>query len=276
VSLGVKIPPFFFDTSVFIMSFALESLLKRDRWVVGTGLVLIAFLSWGYLVSMTGDMPAMNAMQPGASAQDVFSFLWLFLMWAVMMVAMMTPSAAPMVLTFAALSRKQSQSSSKNLSTFVFLSGYLAVWTVFSLVAAYLQSELHAIAWLSPMMVSKSHLLSGGLLVLAGGYQWMPLKETCLQHCRSPFDFFMMGWKPGAKGAFQMGWHHGLYCVGCCWLLMLLLFVNGVMNLLWVGVLAALVLIEKVVPAGRTLSRTTGTVLIAWGLFLIFSFTLTG
>ena len=146
------------------MTSALESLLKRDRIVVAAGLILLTLLSWGYLVAMTGDMPAMSAAQPDTRVRGGFSFLWLFFMWAVMMVAMMTPSAAPMVLTFAALNRKREEVTPKTVSTFVFLSGYLAVWTTFSLVAAFLQWSLHALTWLSPMMVSQSHLLSGILL----------------------------------------------------------------------------------------------------------------
>ncbi|WP_222822998.1 DUF2182 domain-containing protein [Nitrospina gracilis] len=247
---------------------ALETVFKHDRWLVAAGLLAIALLSWWYLASMAADMGSMSMLQPEPAHQRAH-VVWLFWMWAVMMVAMMTPSAAPMVLTFSAIHRKQGDSSKTALATLLFVSGYLLVWTVFSLGAALLQWGLHGAAWVSPMMASQSHLLSAVLLFLAGVYQWLPVKEVCLRHCRSPLDFFLLQWKTGSFGAFSMGWYHGLYCVGCCWLLMLLLFVNGVMNLLWVGVLAVFVLIEKVVPLGMWWSRVTGLLLVAWALLLV-------
>lgn len=246
----------------------LETVLKHDRWVVGAGLLTLTFLSWWYLVAMAGDMRGMALFHPEPVRAGA-GIVWLFWMWAVMMVAMMTPSAAPMVLTFAAIQNKKAVSHSTASATFLFVCGYLAVWAVFSLGAAALQWGLHQAAWISPMMSSQSRSLSAVLLVLAGVYQWLSFKEVCLQHCRSPLDFFLLKWKTGLYGAFAMGWHHGLYCVGCCWLIMLLLFVNGVMNLLWVGVLAGFVLIEKVVPFSRVWSRLAGVLLVAWALLLV-------
>lgn len=246
-----------------------DKVFKHGRWVTVFGLFALIILSWWYLAAMAVGMQAMSILQPGPAHPPAGAFLWLFWMWSVMMVAMMTPSAAPMVLTFSAIQHRQAHSSKPEFTTFLFISGYLAVWVAFSFGAALLQWGLHEAAWVSPMMTSRSRWLSAGLLTLAGVYQWLPVKEVCLRHCRSPLDYFLLNWRPGPGGAFQMGWHHGLYCVGCCWALMLLLFVNGVMNLLWVAMLAGFVLIEKGFPLGRWWSRVAGSLLVAWGLSLV-------
>jgi len=250
----------------------LEALLKRDRAVVTSGLILLTILAWWYLFDMAGDMAAMD-MSAMMQDWDLGDLLMLFIMWAIMMVGMMTPSAAPLILTFATINRRKFEQTGRMVSTFVFLSGYLLVWTTFSGVAASAQWGLHTVALLSPMMVSQSPIFNGILLVAAGIYQWAPLKRTCLKHCQSPMSFIMSHWREGTGGALRMGWEHGLYCLGCCWVLMALLFVMGVMNLIWVGVIAAFVLLEKVLPMGLWMGRTIGIFLIAWGLWLTFSTT---
>jgi predicted metal-binding membrane protein len=149
------------------------------------------------------------------------------------------------------------------------VSGYLVAWTAFSGVAALAQAALHAAALMSSAMVSQSAMLAGGIFIVAGAYQWMPLKNACLAHCRSPLHFLAREWREGAAGGFLMGLRHGLFCVGCCWALMTLLFAAGVMNLLWVAAITAFVLVEKLLPPGRLVGRIAGTLLMCWGVFLL-------
>lgn len=202
---------------------------------------------------------------PDTSAWSPVTLLPLFLMWTEMMVAMMVPTVAPMVLTFAMVNRKRRERDQPYVPTMIFLGGYLAVWTAFSAVLALAQWALHGAALLSPLMASTSAWLAGGLLVGAGLFQFTPWKHSCLAHCRSPLEFLLSGWREGWRGAFGMGVKHGAYCAGCCWILMALLFVLGVMNILWIAAITALVLIEKVVPRGHLLGRFAGAVLIFWG-----------
>jgi len=185
------------------------------------------------------------------------------------MVAMMIPSAAPMILTFALVNRKRRESERPFVPTGIFLLGYLVVWTGFSVLAAVAQWILHAKALLSPMMVSTSPMLGGALLLGAGVFQWTPLKNTCLAHCRSPLGFLMTDWREGRWGAFVMGLQHGAYCIGCCWILMALLFVAGVMNMWWIAIIAVFVLLEKVAPKDLFIGKMAGTLLALWGLWLI-------
>jgi predicted metal-binding membrane protein len=196
----------------------------------------------------------------------------LFLMWAVMMMAMMLPSAMPMILLQAAVVRKIGNGRSFAVSLGVFVGGYVVVWTLFSIAATALQAWLEYLALLSPMMVSKSPQLGGLILVAAGVYQVTPMKDVCLKHCQTPMAFVAAHWRPGVGGAFRMGLHHGLFCVGCCWLLMALLFVGGIMNLLWIAALAAFVLLEKIaIPGTRTGRAISGLCLMAAGVwFLVF------
>jgi predicted metal-binding membrane protein len=210
-----------------------------------------------------------NMAMPMMQSWNTIDFLLMFIMWAVMMVAMMVPSAAPMVLMFASVNRKRREKDVPYVPTVVFVLGYLVVWSVFSIAATAAQWGLHEAALLSPMMSSSTPVLGGLLLITAGVFQWTPVKDACLSHCKSPLGFIMTHWKEGQWGAFLMGLHHGAYCVGCCWALMALLFVNGVMNLLWIAVLAAFVLLEKVMHKTPWLSRVTGGLLVAWGLFIL-------
>jgi predicted metal-binding membrane protein len=202
---------------------------------------------------------------PGMQGWSALELLLLFLMWVTMMVAMMLPSAAPMILLVATVQRRRRERASPAAPTAIFAAGYLVVWICFSAAAALTQWGLHQAALLSPGMASTSPVLGGILLVAAGAYQWLPVKSACLSRCRSPLGFLGSEWREGSVGALVMGLRHGLFCLGCCWALMTLLFVAGVMHLLWVAAIAGLVLVEKVVRTGPWIGKLTGLVLIAWG-----------
>jgi predicted metal-binding membrane protein len=248
---------------------AIEALMRRDRFMGAAGLAGIAGLAWVYLFYLAAGMDSMRMMaMPALRPWSAADFVFMFLMWAVMMVAMMTPSAAPMILLHAAIARKSRAGNPPAAATGAFAAGYLAVWTGFSTLATALQWGLEQAAVLSPTMVGASPWLGGALLIAAGAYQMTPLKQVCLRHCRSPVQFLAGHWRPGAAGAFRMGLHHGAYCVGCCWALMTLLFVGGVMNLLWIAALAVFVLVEKIAPRGALVGRVTGGVMVAGGLWM--------
>jgi predicted metal-binding membrane protein len=252
---------------------AVEAVLRRDRAVVLAGLAGLSALAWAYLLVLAWQMPhrdmAMAMAMPHMQVWGATEVLLTWVMWAVMMVAMMTPSAAPMILTFAALNRRRQAQQGPFVPTGTFLLGYLLVWGAFGVVGTGVQWGLHTATLLSPMMVSTSPVLGGLLLMAAGIFQWTPLKSTCLTQCRSPLGFIMTEWREGTWGALVMGLRHGSYCVGCCWVLMALLFVAGVMNLLWVAVIAALVLVEKVLPRGELVGRVAGGVLLLAGVVLL-------
>jgi predicted metal-binding membrane protein len=245
-----------------------EAVLRRDRAVVAAGLLGLAALAWVYVARMAGVSAGPAMAMPGMDGGRA-GLGWLIGMWAVMMVAMMLPSAAPTILLFAAVTRRRRQQGLPAVPAAVFTLGYLLVWCTYAAAAGSAQWALHRAALLSPAMASVNPLLGGGLLVAAGIYQWAPLKGACLSHCRSPLGFFAAEWREGGSGALAMGMRHGSYCVGCCWLLMGLLFVAGVMNLLWVAVIAGFVLLEKLVPGGARLGRVVGVVLVGWGLWVI-------
>jgi len=251
----------------------IESILKRDRFLVITGIVVITILSWAYMLHLHMQMMHMDMSieiaMPNLQPWDQADFALNFLMWAIMMVAMMTPSAAPTLLVFASVNRRRSLNNAPFVPTGVFLSGYIFIWTIFSAVATLVQWFLHKMALLSPMLESTSDLLGGLILIGAGIYQWTSLKNVCLAHCRSPLDFLMHEWQEGISGAFMMGVKHGIYCVGCCWILMGLLFVAGVMNLLWVAIIAGFILIEKVVRGGVWVGKIAGMILVAFGILIL-------
>jgi predicted metal-binding membrane protein len=205
---------------------------------------------------------------PDLQPWSASTLLPLFLMWAEMMVAMMVPSAAPMLLAFAAVNRQRRQQEQPYVPTALFALGYLSVWLGFSGLAAVAQWVLHSVALLSPTMTSRSSWLAGGLLVASGVFQWTPLKHACLKHCRSPLSLLLNDWVEGHKGALIMGWRNGLYCTGCCWLLMALLFVAGVMNLWWVGLITLFVLAEKIAPQTWHVGAVAGAMLLVWGLLV--------
>jgi len=250
-----------------------QAAVRRDRTVVMAGLVAIIALSWAYMFYLAWDMRdmgmGMEMAMPSVQAWAAVDFILAFVMWAVMMVAMMTPSASPMILMYSKISRQRDKDRNPLLATGVFVVGYLIVWSVFSATAALAQWGLHSATLLSPTMVSTSPVLGGVLLIAAGAFQFSRLKYACLSHCRTPMGFFLTEWRDGSRGALKMGLRHGKFCVGCCWLLMALLFVAGVMNLLWVALIAAIVLVEKVAPAGYRVGRAIGLVTIGWGIWMV-------
>jgi len=192
-----------------------------------------------------------------------------FLMWAVMMVGMMVPSVAPTTMVYAAVARKAARQGSIVAPTATFVAGYVFMWTLFSALATLAQWGLESAALLSPMMVATSPALGAGLLIAAGVYQITPAKAACLRRCRSPAHFISEHWRAGTLGALRMGVEHGAFCLGCCWLLMGLLFVGGVMNLLWITVIAGFVLVEKLMPHGRVAGVLSGGAMILVGLGLL-------
>jgi predicted metal-binding membrane protein len=242
------------------------SSVRRDRGVAVASLVALIGLAWLYLWF---DAARMHAMPMEAGAMSIASgrFVLTFLMWSVMMVGMMLPSAMPAILLYASMAGGNRGFAPS--AVWLFTAGYLAVWVGFSLAASVLQVGLASAALLTPMMASTSAWLSGGLLIAAGVYQWAPIKEVCLEKCRAPLEFFLFNWRRGLTGAFRMGARHGAYCVGCCWVLMLILFAVGVMNLLWVALIAGFVLVEKLLPGGRVVGRTAGVALAAAGVYLV-------
>jgi predicted metal-binding membrane protein len=230
-------------------------------------LALIAAAAWLYLFYLHAAMPPMTMAQMAAPNLQPWSWadlLMTFIMWAVMMAAMMLPSALPTILLFA----KTNQSQGRPLHSGLFTCGYLALWAAFSVVATLLQWLLHSYGFLSAMDATYSPLLGGGVLMVAGMYQWSPLKRVCLRHCRSPLAFLLTHWREGPKGAWHMGVHHGAYCVGCCWALMLVLFVVGVMNVMWVMIIALYVLLEKLFFKSQRSEKLSGLLIILWGVWL--------
>jgi len=289
---------------------AVNAVLRRDRVIVIAAITTISVLAWAYTLWLaaqmsmmelpapaadsggmagmnmsgttmsvtSGTMSGMNLGGVSAAAEPAFrpwiiaDFAFMFIMWAVMMVGMMTPSVAPMVLLYATVGRKAAASGRPFAATGWFLAGYLSAWVAFSLVATSAQWILTRLALLTPMMESASGIFGGFVLVAAGLYQWSPLKDTCLKQCQTPLGFLMRrgGFHSEPFGALRLGAEHGLYCIGCCWVLMALLFVGGVMNVLWIAGLAILILVEKVVPTGRLIPRLAGAGMVAAGLFLLF------
>ncbi len=300
---GSEQRPLKFRLDTVKSSSLLEAILRRDRQVVTLALVAVITVCWLYLLAGAGtgmyphEMAALNPSIPGMGPSvpsgagtsghhmPMQSPGWtpgytllMFAMWWLMMIAMMLPSATPMVLLHAAVTRTGLPPdddavptvSSRQLlqTTTAFVGGYLVVWGAFSLIAVIAQWMLVREEFLSPMMTSTSGLLGSGLLLTAGLWQLTPLKTVCLRRCRSPIGFVSMHWRSGIRGAFGMGVKHGMYCLGCCWFLMALLFYGGVMNLIWISGLALFVLVEKLMPGGDFIGRVTGVLLIAWGAWL--------
>lgn len=250
----------------------IAGLSPQDRKLIVSGLILVSGVGWLYIFYMAwamGNMHLVDMWMPplGSNrAWTAWDFFMLFLMWFIMMIAMMTPSVSPMVMMFTTVSRQKKLKKQPYAPTFIFLAGYLVAWALFSIFASAVQWPLHESHLLNPMMNSNSYLLSGAILILAGAYQWTPMKDACLSQCRTPLGFLMAAWKDGNAGAFQMGLYHGMFCVGCCWALMAVLLAVGVMNMLWVLLIAIFVLLEKILPFSATTTRAvTGAGLIAWG-----------
>lgn len=247
----------------------LEAVLKHDRALLYSGLAGLTGLAWLYTTYLAQVMDC-TAMAMPQSQPWTLTDLWLTcVMWVVMMVAMMLPSAAPMLLMYATMQRRHQEQDAPFVPTSVFLLGYVLVWSGYSLAATGVQWGLHSAALLSSSMGRTGPVLGGVLLLGAGIFQWTPWKTACLAHCRSPLSFFMTHWQEGTSGALRMGLWHGIYCLGCCWMLMALLFAAGVMNLLWVAVLAGFVFLEKVLPWGDRVSQVSGGVLVLGGALLL-------
>ena len=247
-----------------------ESLLQRaalnERRVVLAALVIVTALGL-WATFHTGDA----LMSPASPAPGTLSYTaLLFIMWWTMMLAMMLPSAAPAILTYAALSRKFVQKGAETAPLAMFVAGYAAIWTGFSAAAVALQIGVQKYVPLTGMMAVISTTLGAALLIAAGLYQLSPLKQACLRKCQTPLMFFARNWRKGYAGALSMGLSHGLYCLGCCWVLMGLLFYGGVMELRWIVGLAVYVAAEKLIPASTGLSRYLGILLIGWGLWTGF------
>jgi predicted metal-binding membrane protein len=240
----------------------LALMARRPRWAIGV--LVLALGGWVFLAYMTIEMshPFAQLAMPRSSNWSAANLLVISLMWAVMMAAMMLPSALPMILTFVDLSER----SGERMRGLGFVAAYLAIWLAFSAAATGAQWVFQAMDWIDSMIVSTSALLTGVLLLIAGVYQFSPLKRMCLAGCQSPLSFLLGRWHPGIYGAFAMGVRHGVLCVGCCWALMALLFVGGAMNLAWVAALSIGVALEKMLPGGQRLSAVLGTATIALGL----------
>jgi predicted metal-binding membrane protein len=251
--------------------------LRHDRAVVLGSLAFVVLLAWLYLVLAAGS--GMEMMDMGGSQMMAMSPRWtlgygllVFVMWAVMMLAMMLPSVAPVTLLIASLARQRAAGGGGvGAHTALFVCGYLTVWLAFAAVATTLQWALSEAGLLSKTMAFTNTLLAGSVLIAAGVYQWTPLKEACLRHCRSPLDFLLFHWRDGTFGAVASGMGHGMFCLGCCWMLMAPLFVGGIMNLAWIAGIALLVLVEKTLPWGKRVSLGTGAVLVAWGAVTLAS-----
>ena len=246
--------------------------MRSEVSQVRAGLVALVGASWLYLVYMAWGManmdePAAQLFMPAMMHWGAMDLVLVFVMWAIMMAAMMLPSALPMILTFVKLGT-DAAGQARGRS---FVVAYLLVWFVFSVAASAAQWLFQAMDWVSPMIVSTSSWLTVALLLIAGVYQFSPLKRVCLATCRTPLGFLLGEWRAGVYGAFMMGVRHGVVCLGCCWALMALLFVGGVMNLAWVVALSIAVAIEKLAPHGDRLARVLGLGLIAAGLFRLLA-----
>jgi predicted metal-binding membrane protein len=247
-----------------------------QRWLIAGALLLITALALGYIGWLaTGfDMSAMMSANFVAWSPGYFTFM--LVMWIVMMVGMMTPSVAPTVLLYAEFARRNTRTGQVFPSAAWFVAGYLLAWSAFSALATLCQWLLEWLALVTPMMAGTSRRLGAGVLIVAGVYQWMPMKQSCLAKCRSPLSFIQQqgGLPSNVRSALRLGWRHGLYCIGCCWALMLLLFAFGVMNLYWIAGLMVFVLLEKILPFAGIFSRVAGVVAVIAGSVMLTSYTL--
>lgn len=264
---------------------ALAAASRRTELLILAAVLTLTALAWGYVSWLAAQMgssssPPMAGM-PGMDMPGMLSpafvswtsghFLFVFTMWAVMMVAMMTPSVTPMVLIYARVAQQSARAGQLIAPAGWFACGYLLAWSLFSALAALAQWALEALALLTPMMAAASHKFGGAVLITAGAYQWLPVKDICLANCRAPLSFLQRhgGFQVSATGSLRLGLLHGAYCIGCCWALMAVLFVVGVMNLLWIAALMIIVLLEKVIPGGHYLARSIGCLALAAGIWMI-------
>jgi predicted metal-binding membrane protein len=243
----------------------------RDRAVIVAALGGLTVIAWSYtwlqVRAMTGieEMATPAEFGPWTMSDVVLNVA----IWWVIMIGMMVPSAMPMILIFAAVNRSKRTRGKPFTSTAVFAAGYLIAWGAFGLGATFAEWALERAALISPETQRVGPGLGAGMIIAAGIYQLTPLKNACLAHCRTPLDFVLNHWREGAPGAIQMDLEHGFYCLGCCWILMALLFAVGVKNLLWMAVLTASVLVEKLFPAGQWIARASGVLMIGFGAVLL-------
>lgn len=274
---------------------ALDRLFRHDRVVVIVAMSAMTALAWAYItwlsaqmsmnIPVTGGeqdmaMPGMDmssemspgVMRPVPTPWGPVEFAFMFSMWAVMMAGMMLPSVAPLVLIYARVARQAVVQQTPFASTAWFVGGYLIAWTGFSLAATGMQWGFERMLLLTPAMTSASNKFGSVVLIAAGVYQWTPLKDICLSQCQAPLFFITRhgGFRRDHFGSLLLGARHGLYCIGCCWTLMLLLFVSGIMNLLWIAAIAIFILLEKVVPSGRILSRIGGLAFVVGGIWMAY------
>jgi predicted metal-binding membrane protein len=254
-------------------------LATRARVMLILSLSAMVALSWLYLAWMAVEMARAGevgcyrcAAMPGAGSSAVAYVAWLVAMWSVMALAMMLPAAMPMLLLYGRFHRGRHPDESASAPTLHLAAGYLLVWIGFGIAGSALQWTFERAGALTPVMGQiRSPLVAGLVLIGAGLFQLSRLKQACLSRCRTPLGFFITEWRDGRRGALSMGAMHGLVCLGCCWALMLVMFVAGVMNVLWMAALTVLILVEKLVPGGQRLARAAGLALIAAGAYLVLS-----
>lgn len=248
--------------------------LMRARWRVLAGMAAVTLAGWAYLIHLARAMqqPDMaGAWMPPVAGESWSGsdFLIAFMMWAVMMVAMMTPTVVPMTLIVDTVNQERRRRGREWVSSAWFVAAYLTAWTLYSALLALLQWPLHVAGWMTPMMETHSAWLAGGVLIAAGLYQWTPWKDACLSHCRTPLGLVMSRWREGRVGAFAMGFGHGWFCIGCCWALMIVMFAVGLMNMMWAALITLFVLAEKVWPGSpRPMRLLSGMLLLGWGAWL--------
>ncbi len=243
----------------------------RDRVVIWLGLAAVTALSWLDVYRQMGPMGGMVdlAMPAAYVPWTAADFALNMAIWWAMMPGMMLPSAAPMILTFATINRQKRRRGQPFVPTMVFSSGYLIAWGVFGIFATLADWGSERAALISPLTGKLTPILGAVVVTAAGIYQLTPLKSVCLTHCRSPFNFVLNHWRAGITGALRMGVEHGLYCLGCCWFLMALLFAAGIMSPLWMAVITVFVLVEKLFPAGQWIARVSGVAMLGVGVFLL-------
>lgn len=254
------------------MELTMSTLHARERLITWLALMGLAILAWGYLIMHGMHAPmSMNGNMAGTDEGGLSLLVTATLMWSVMMVAMMLPSASPMMLSFLKIHQQRERKLSASRNTWLFVAGYLAVWLTFAVIAAVIQWALQQGALLSSSMGHVTPLLGGALLMTAGAFQFSGLKQACLSKCRSPLSFLMTEWREGKSGALIMGIRHGAYCTGCCWALMLLMFVGGVMSLVWMAGLAVYFLAEKLLPQAEKISRISGALFAVAGIVILLT-----
>ena len=253
-----------------MISSALRLALRHDRWLVLLSLLAISALALGYTAWLATGFDMSGMMAPAFEPWSAGHFAFMLAMWVVMMIGMMTPTVAPMVLLYAGIARQASARGTPFAHAGWFASGYLLAWVAFATVATLAQWWLESRALIAPMMAGTGRIAGGSVLVAAGAYQWLPIKQACLAQCSAPMSFVQRhgGFAPTAGGSVRLGALHGLYCIGCCWALMALLFVFGVMNLGWIAGLMVFVLVEKMLPRPRLVSRAAGVAAIAAGIWM--------